>query len=486
MRQITQKEFSNSIKNKNGNFKNIIFNFPINLTEFESINFELNFKNSIFSEPVNFNKISINKDIDISKCVFLNKVNFFNTTFKKKIIAHKTEFYKYTNFNLSCFMGEADFNKAIFYSQVFFKKTSFNKALFFNKTFFYKKIDLSYAHFSNYYPTSFLSINKKYGVEKKEIIPPSFLFRHVHFPTKTIFTNVNLTRTIFQDSIIKTIEFKDCQFPKIQDRNVFYAEQAKTIELETVSSIDNLSEGRINTIILPNTDKFFDLNISDRLKITNGEKTDIFFIVNRFNAENRKEMNNLLTEINKNKIYTNFKSLICRNWTTPNNQKIVAYQIKKFNEKKHWNVLEDIYRQMKKSLEESHDWQGAGDFYRGEMVAQIKRLRLGKEKPLYRTALSVYEIISCFGSSLKKIFSTMIISLLLGILTLTLFNPILDIFTIIEKNIIFFLPIFGDTFRNLEELNLQSWQNVIILMEITWFYLLWLILAITIRRKFKR
>jgi len=111
---------------------------------------------------------------------------------------------------------------------------------------------------------------------------------------------------------------------------------------------------------------------------------------------------------------------------------------------------------MKKSLEDAHDWQGAGDFYKGEMTAKIKILKLTKQKLLYRTTLFIYKAISCFGSSVKRILLTMGISLLVGMIILALFKHNLNFFDILEENIIFFIPIFGHSTEDLNKLHLQN------------------------------
>ena len=81
-------------------------------------------------------------------------------------------------------------------------------------------------------------------------------------------------------------------------------------------------------------------------------------------------------------------------------------------------MLEDLYRQMKRSLEESRDWQMAGDFYKGEMNAKINLLRVKKEDFLYRCALKIYKYISYFGESVTRIFSVIFVSGFFGTLLL--------------------------------------------------------------------
>jgi len=336
MKQISEKEFKIAISNKQGDFRNKIFNFPIDLSGHKKINFYLDFENSIFSERVNFNSVTFGQGMNLSKTVFLSRVSFVDSMFLKSFTANKTEFYRHTNFNMARFLIDADFNRASFRDAVSFKKAKFYKSLFFNKTFFYKKTDFSYAYFSTNYITSFLSINKKYGREASNIEPTHFIFRYIHFSKKVAFTDVDITKTIFQDSNIENVTFKDCQFPRIHNRASLYAEQSKIADISIENNVDDLSDGRINTIILPNTKNISDLNTGDRLKITGeNNKIDVFFIVTRFDASDAKQLANLLDEVNKDKISTNFNTLTCRNCSKSDKNKVIAFQIKRFNEIKH-------------------------------------------------------------------------------------------------------------------------------------------------------
>ncbi len=483
MQQITEREFEISLNNKNGNFKNKIFNFKIDISNFKKIDFSLNFENSIFSENVNFSKTIFNNEINISKAVFLKNVNFSKSNFSKNFTAYKTEFYQFVYFNHSSFLSNTDFNKAIFHNNVTFRKTQFLKNLFFNKTFFYKKIDFSYASFSDSHLTSFISINQKFNKEK--IHPPFFIFRYIYFSDKITFTNTDISKTIFQDSNILSIIFKDCTFPKKNKRNALYSEISKTGKLKIKESIKDLSTGTVNTILVPFSKELNDLNIGDKLEISNEKNKDLFFIINRFDSSNKKDFK-IIDQVNSINSVSHFNNLSCKDCTIINETKNIAFQIKKFNYRKHWEILEDNYRQLKTASEQANNWEAANEFYRAEMSAQIKKLAFNKEKKFYRSGLFVYKAISCFGSSIVRIWITIFISLLLGMVLLSLIKPELSFFELAEKNIMFFLPIFGETADQLKNLQLQSWQNLIILIEITWFYLLWLILAITIQRRFKR
>jgi hypothetical protein len=48
------------------------------------------------------------------------------------------------------------------------------------------------------------------------------------------------------------------------------------------------------------------------------------------------------------------------------------------------------------------------------------------------------------------------------------------------------MPIFGSNTITISSLNLTAWQEIVIYAEVAWFYFMWLILAIAVRRRFRR
>ncbi len=502
LREIKKEEFVKKIFEKNGDFKNLIFNFEINLFEIikkneqylnNGLNFDIDFKGSVFKQKISFSKVIFKKNFNFSKIKAAQPVDFFNTIFYGDFQSKNSLYNSKANFNMTRFHYDADFSKSNFLGSVHFKKARFYKNLFMGKTYFRDKIDFSYAHFSNDYFTSFNSVNYKKNCQND--CYPYFVFRNIYFPPKTIFNNINLSKTVFQNSIIDEIVFKNCIFPKKGGRNVFYPEIAKNYSIKIKTDLNKISADKINTIILPSNKDLEELNISDILELipeNENEKSEKFFIITKYKAKNYLEMKEILKKNNLKEEFFDFEEAVChkcfedKGYCIENNLPVVAFRIKKFDPIKHWEVLEDIYRQMKKSLEDSKDWQGASDFYIGEMESKIKLLKNKNEKFWYRKMLVAYKWISSFGESLKRIITTMFISFLIGTIVLYFLKPEIGFFKIVETNIGFFLPIFGNNTATISSLNLEAWKNVIIQLEIIWFYLLWLILAIAIKRKLQR
>jgi uncharacterized protein YjbI with pentapeptide repeats len=316
IREISETEFIQKIKDRDGDFTNYIFNFSFNFSDFIdstcNVDFEINFSYSIFRKSISFSRLFFRKGFIFSKCQADSTVDFYHTNFLKSFILRKTEFHKKVNFNLARFYSDADFNSSIFYRAAHFKKARFRKNLFMGRVIFCEKIDFSYVHFSNDYYTSFTAINKENMPSGKKPGYPFFIFRNIFFPSKTVFNEVNLSRTVFQDSIIDKIIFKDCFFSKKGSRDVFYTEISKKGRVEINYNLEKLKTGHTNTLMLPNTEEIEELDIGDILEVYSNieQKSTKFFIVTKFAADNHQEMKDMFNSINLNKTYSNFDKII--------------------------------------------------------------------------------------------------------------------------------------------------------------------------------
>ena len=128
----------------------------------------------------------------------------------------------------------------------------------------------------------------------------------------------------------------------------------------------------------------------------------------------------------------------------------------------------------------------AGDFYKGEMNAKMKLLSVRNEQRGYRRMLWLYKKVSYFGESISRILFMVFISGFFGTAILKYFKPDMSWLEVTSTNISLYMPIFGSNTVTISTLNLTSFQEIIIYAEIAWFYSMWLILAIAIRRRFRR
>ncbi len=501
---MNQKDFALQIAQKDGNFKDKTFDFPVTLSH--HFDFPLDFSGSIFegkfscahasfSEEITFKDAVFEDDADFSLAIFDARAHFDGSKMLGTSTFRRTQFSRMVHFVGTYFYGDAFFERTSFMKEALFVKSHFLRDVYFHKTYFGMRADFSYAAFADLYVSSFFSIRSTYermDGSVKETLPPRLIFRYVFFPRKTMFTNVDLSRVIFQNSMIEQIIFKDCSFSEKDGRNCFYSEIAKTIETKITDEIYNkIVAGEIHMDYRVNDKTRAEISIGDIIIFVNADdpsqryKT---FVTERHLA---KDWESLFSKLEVNHPYVDYVATERRisdlfSKETVAASGVVAFGFKKFDEKKHWENLEDMNRQMKKSLEDSKDWQRAGDFYRGEMEAGIELMRVRKEKVVYRNALALYGVISGFCESAGRIFLFMMISFGISLLLLNQFKPEFSFVQLLEYSLGFFIPLLGNEAVALRSLELTPIQNIIIMIEIVWYYVLWFFLALTLQRKFKR
>ena len=229
---ITEVEFRQKLKNKDGVFQNRIFNFAIThdllqeavgLAEDGNIhfNFDLDFSDS------EFQKIDVGSDIldidDVPKVIFSRTVNFSYATFSD-----------ITNFNKATFSGEANFsyakflnaNRAYFFQAAFSRKANFHeakfsRAVYFDSATFSGEVDFTYAIFSeeaNFHEAKFL--------EKAYFSYAKFLefsdianFIGARFSEEASFIGATFSRAVYFDSarFSEEANFMGARFSEIAD-----------------------------------------------------------------------------------------------------------------------------------------------------------------------------------------------------------------------------------------------------------------------------
>ena len=501
---MNQKDFALQIARKDGNFRDKTFDFPVTLSH--HFDFLLDFSGSVFedrfscahasfSEEVFFKEVEFKEDADFSLATFDDRAHFDRAKMRGANTFRRTQFSRMVHFVGTYFYGDAFFERTSFMKEVLFIKSHFLRDVYFHKTYFGMRADFSYAAFADLYVSSFFSIRSTYERTDGSIkgaLPPRLVFRYVFFPRKTMFTNVDLSRVIYQNSMIEQIIFKDCTFSQKEGRNCFYSEIAQTVECKIAAgAYQRITSGEIGMDYRINDIDRGEINIGDIIIFVNEEdpsekyKT---FVTERHLA---KDWESLFSKLEVNHPYTDYHATLDRVSGLYAQQEIrdfgvVAFGFKKFDEMKHWENLEDMNRQMKKSLEDSKDWQGAADFYRGEMEAMIQLMVAKKEKLFYRNALALYGVVSGFCESVGRIFFFMMISFVISLLILNQFKPEFSMIQLLEYSLGFFIPLLGSESASLRSLELTEGQNIVIMIEVIWYYVLWFFLALTLQRKFKR
>jgi len=120
------------------------------------------------------------------------------------------------------------------------------------------------------------------------------------------------------------------------------------------------------------------------------------------------------------------------------------------------------------------------------MRAMNNRLAVAGEQRLYRWGMKIYGFVSGYCESVYRILVHMAVSFSVSMLILLGFKPDFGFAALLDANVKLFIPVFGNNTATLGSLELQPWQNVIMELQVVWYYLIWLFLALTMQRKFKR
>ena len=416
---ITEVEFKQKLKTKDGNFQNRIFNFAITSdllqetlglaedgnihfsfdldfadSEFQKIdvgsdmpynydapkvrfsgkvNFEgarfsgeVNFWQAIFSREANFHEARFSGIADFARATFSEEIDFSRATFSGKVDFSRVTFLGKAYFKAATFSGKAHFYKATFLEEVdchaaiFSRKAEFNKATLsgkanfssarfsdiadfgyvvflqkvdFTNTIFLNEVRFRRATFSQNHHTYFCNLNLKQNDNadernEKETYPaPRLQFRDTIFPKLVLFSNYNLFQTTFEKCTIADIKFRSCEFAKtgfgIFKRNTFENRTRQKSFWENIC---------------------FALRLEGRLLKKDFSKNEDSSLTNK-----RGEIEKEVKELEKN------------------NEKLHSRELETEEKRKD---REDLCCQMKTALESSKRWRQAGDFYIGELEAR--------------------------------------------------------------------------------------------------------------------
>ncbi len=502
-RLITEKEFIDSLGNGDKDFSMCQFDFDV-FIEDQIFDHGLNFEHSVFNGNfrllgsrvggyANFKYTHFNEKVSLANTTFEDDVTFKQSIIKGRISAFSTifkgrTFFSYARFNDATFLTKAKFEK-----DAFFKKCRFKNDLIITKTFFGNRADFSYSHFSDSHVTSFLGLKRFDDKDGKSCrYAPKFIFRNLFFGNKTIFTEVNLSESIFDSCVIEPVKFKNCIFSEKDGRKCFYEEVANTFYMKVnKDAFLSIKDGKKTIDFRLNDEKRRNIRVGDRIFFINQNNPQEVYsvlVVGRHEEKNFEalfaDMKNVYNRLDFDHIRMFLSEVYPEE--RQGEESVLALEFKNFSEKAKYENLVDINRQMKKSLEDSKDWQTAGDFYRGEMEANIKLMDLKKEKFTYRWFLRFFNLFSGFAEDTSRILASMGISFAVVVAFMCHFNPEFTIFRCVELAMYFLIPMFGGRGVYLSDLDMESSQSLVILILVTWFYLLWTILAINLFRRFKR
>jgi hypothetical protein len=255
-------------------------------------------------------------------------------------------------------------------------------------------------------------------------------FTNIIFSHNVIFRRTNLERVKFQDSKIDTAQFTECHFDESLKRKALYDE-----------------------ILIHKRKK----SEEKRIKENNNKTSSIKFL-----------------------------------------EKIRSYQISS----KDYEEVEELNRQLKKNYENKKDYETAGDFHIGEMemrrkkfIAELNEKNIGKnwftkifsfmyQNSARRFLLFWYRLFSKYGEKPGTVIISILVSWLLFFFLFWKSNNLENtkIFKSIGMTIENFVPFLPKV--NIEKITI--FQRIVFDIEIFISSILWFLLIISVRRKFKR
>ena len=397
---ITEFEFRQKLQNKDGDFKNRIFNFVITrdllqetvgLAEDGNIhfNFDLDFVNSEFQKiDVGVNILHMDDD---PKVIFKKKVHFHYATFLGKVNFSCATFSREANFSYARFSGKAYFNRARFSGKAYFNRARFSGKVDFNRATFSDRADFWHAKFSGkayFWEATFLGkVDFNRATFSKEVDCHAATFSDISDFGYVVFSQkVDFTNTIF----LNEVQFRRATFS--QNHHTYFC----NLNLKPKDDPDKRNEKETYTvpslqfrdIIFPKLVLFSNCNLSQTtfesctiagIKFRSCEFAKTGFGIFKRNAfENRTRQKSFWENIcfalrlegrllkkdfskNEDKIKKEVKEL------EKNNEKLHSIELETEEKRKD---REDICCQMKTALESSKEWKQAGDFYIGELEAR--------------------------------------------------------------------------------------------------------------------
>lgn len=428
---------------------------------------EVRFGESTFLGNVYFSRTTFSGDVYFSGVTFLEKVYFSVVTFLEKVYFWKATFSGRTDFWKATFLENSDFWDATFSKEIYFGESTFSGkvdflwATFsgrtdFNRTTFLKEADIFGVLFSEteeirFEETKFNGFNSK--INKN--IPTNF--QNIIFSEKVLFRKVDLSRVSFLDSDIEKVKFDGCSWGKFQP-------------------------------------KF--------KKDENGEK-----IVDEFiKSENREMIWDEYNLKDSRNFWQKYLCFIRKNWREKRQE--FRNKVKNCDYKK----IEAIYRQLKKNFDNKSDFQTADDFYCGEMEMRGKALiQEAKKVSFYkffsknygkRFLLKLYKLVSNYNLDPTKSFICLVITILvftilfyfainginLNSVKMLKINSISSFISVFKKPIHYSFTSSTPLLSFPAEIKsvTNGWILLIHYFQKIFSTIIWTLLILSIRRKFKR
>lgn len=169
---------------------------------------------------------------------------------------------------------------------------------------------------------------------------------------------------------------------------------------------------------------------------------------------------------------------------------------------KNYKEIKNIYRQLKKNFDNRAEYQEADRFYVGEMRMRLKELSSSKSFSWEKQILNIYKYISFFNTKPQRALGVLIIIILLSTIIYlftfawdniytfaqhpisNFFSHLTDIGNVIAYSITSSVPVLKQSKELVAAANTCS--RVVNAIQVFISIIIWTLLVLAIRRKFKR
>ncbi|MFJ9749796.1 pentapeptide repeat-containing protein [Streptomyces chartreusis] len=343
------------------------------------------FDSAEFLSPPRFNDVTFGGEVDFSQVKCNRRITFNGAQFVKEARFRSGEFLSLADFSSASFQGDANFEGARFSGSVHFVKSSFEKLAHFGPVVAGHKIDFSFAVFQS--PITF------------EISSLELVCRRTRFDATVTcrlrYSTVDLAGAVLGDPV--SISAGHTAFERSSGGVMvegFPAGQSEQVSIASLRGVD-ASHLVLTDVDLTNC-RFSGAFNLDKLRIEGRSK---FASTPRGIRLRSKVVPFWWTRRNtlaEEHYWRSNSGVDSQGWMRDLSSSGAERPVSS-------DDLATIYRDLRKSLEDSKDEPGAADFYYGEMEA--RRKNKGKGSPSERVLLSAYWAISGYGLRAARAFA---------------------------------------------------------------------------------
>lgn len=310
-------------------FSGHTFDHSVDFSEAELV--DCSFEKTIFKEKANFGQARSSEILQFNEEINLRQIALWlgKAQFHGKANFRKAQFNGEVNFTYTEFNGEADFRGSQFNAEAHFVQTRFNKVARFGRAQFIKQVHFDKTHFNNY--TNFEGTDFNGEAD----------FREAQFSQSSSFVNAHFKGDAYfwRTQFCWRVGFAGVEF---HGKVRFWGDEANQV----ISEEADFSRCEFKW---PEEVMFQQVYLGQAsfLDATNLERINFLWVVWGKKGHLFWKRNFLFDE-------------------------------EEAKDRRIWEVVEDLYRQLKLNYEHKGDYARAGDFHYGEM--EMRRNAMGRGK----------------------------------------------------------------------------------------------------------